>query len=430
MKPRIAVVLKCYPRLSETFVAQELLELERAGFDLALVSMRHPTDRKRHPINDEIRAPVMYLPEYLHHEPLRVWRAWRKVRRLSSYPMARRNWLRDLRRDLTLNRIRRFGQAMVLAAEFPEGASWIYAHFIHTPASVARYASEITGVAWSVSAHAKDIWTSPDWELSEKLAAAAWTATCTAGGSRRLKELAADPAKVNLIYHGLDLSRFPEPMTPPGNRDGSDPADPVQILSVGRAVAKKGLDTLAEALARLPEDLHWQWTHIGGGELMKQLETQVARLNLSHRVTIHGSRTQTEVLQEYRSADIFVLPCRVAPNGDRDGLPNVLVEALSQRLMCISTPISGIPELIRSGEHGLLVEPDRPDLLAAAILRAVREPTLRRQCGAAGEGRVRSEFDHLSTIPGLVRLFADSGLKPEPDRRTASGAPDEAAIQR
>jgi glycosyltransferase involved in cell wall biosynthesis len=420
MKPRIAVVLKCYPRLSETFVAQELLALERAGFELALVSLRHPTDKKRHPINDEIRASVMYLPEYLYHEPLRVWRAWRKARRLAGYPMAFRNWLRDLKRDVTLNRIRRFGQALVLAAEFPEGASWIYAHFVHTPSSVARYASEMTGILWSASAHAKDIWTSPDWELSEKMAAAAWTVTCTAGGWHRLRELAADPSKMNLVYHGIDLSRFPRPTKSPSGRDGSDPADPVQILSVGRAVAKKGLDTLVEALARLPRDLHWQWTHIGNGELMEQLKAQVARQGLSGRVTMHGSRMQTEVLEEYRNADIFILPCRIAANGDRDGLPNVLVEAQSQALMCISTPISGIPELIRDGETGILVQPDRPDLLGEAIARAIRDPLLRKQYGEGGEKRVRAEFDHLATNRSLVNLFLDVGLQPDPDLRLAA----------
>jgi glycosyltransferase involved in cell wall biosynthesis len=410
MKPVIVVVLKGYPRLSETFIAQELLELERAGYDLRLVSLRHPTDRKRHPINDEIRAPVTYLPEYLHDEPVRVLKAWWKARRLPGYGKAVRHWLKDLSRDATRNRIRRFGQALVLAAECPAGARWIYSHFIHTPSSVARYSSEMTGIAWSASAHAKDIWTSPDWELSEKLAAAAWTVTCTAGGARHLKDLSPDAAKVALVYHGIDLARFPMPRRDPSRRDGADAADPVRILSVGRAVAKKGLDTLADALALLPHDLSWQWTHVGGGELADDLKAQVERLGLAERVAIHGSRAQSEVLEAYAASDLFVLPCRIADDGDRDGLPNVLVEAQSQGLACISTPISGIPELIDDGRTGILVPANDPAALAAAMADAIRSPDRRARIGAAAMERVHAHFDHRGTIGQLIALFEANGL--------------------
>ena len=410
MKPVIVVVLKGYPRLSETFIAQELLELERAGYDLRLVSLRHPTDRKRHPINDEIRAPVTYLPEYLHDEPVRVLKAWWKARRLPGYGKAVRHWLKDLSRDATRNRIRRFGQALVLAAECPAGARWIYSHFIHTPSSVARYSSEMTGIAWSASAHAKDIWTSPDWELSEKLAAAAWTVTCTAGGARHLKDLSPDAAKVALVYHGIDLARFPMPRRDPSRRDGADAADPVRILSVGRAVAKKGLDTLADALALLPHDLSWQWTHVGGGELADDLKAQVERLGLAERVAIHGSRAQSEVLEAYAASDLFVLPCRIADDGDRDGLPNVLVEAQSQGLACISTPISGIPELIDDGRTGILVPANEPAALAAAMADAIRSPDLRARIGTAAMERVHAHFDHRGTIGQLIALFEANGL--------------------
>jgi glycosyltransferase involved in cell wall biosynthesis len=409
MKGSIAVVLKCYPRLSETFIAQEIHALESAGFDLTLVSLRHPTDKKTHPINAEIRAPVIYLPEYLYQEPLRVFNAWRRARRMPGYRKARNQWLADFRRDLTANRGRRFGQALVLAAEFPERAGWIYSHFIHTPSSVARYAAQMRGLSWCASAHAKDIWTSPDWELSEKLGSAEWTVTCTAGGAAHLRTLAGQPEKVNLVYHGLDLSRFqrfPDRVT---TRDGSDKADPVRLLTVGRAVAKKGLDTLVEALALLPGELSWHWTHIGGGELHEALKAQVKRLGLDGRVTLLGSREQVEILSAYRSSDLFVLPCRIAPNGDRDGLPNVLVEALSQGLACISTPVSGITELLTDEVNGLLVPPDHPEALAAAIARAIGDPALRERLGKAGAERVHAEFDHKATIGRLIALFESMG---------------------
>ena len=134
---KILVVLKGYPRLSETFIAQELLGLERAGFDLTLISMRRPTDKKRHPVHDEIKARVVYLPEYLHDEPLRVLSALRAGMRKPGFkPLLKRFWP-DFKRDITPNRIRRLGQALVLAHEWPDGGAWLHAHFIHTPASVA-----------------------------------------------------------------------------------------------------------------------------------------------------------------------------------------------------------------------------------------------------------------------------------------------------
>ena len=289
----IVFVLKGYPRLSETFIAQEILALEKLGLDICLFSLRHPTDSRRHPIHDEITAPVAYLPEYLHREPRRVAAAWRQVRRLPGYAAALRAWRRDIRRDLTRNRVRRFGQAMVLAAELPAGVTRLHAHFLHTPASVARYAAIMTGLPWSASAHAKDIWTTPDWEKREKLADLDWMVSCTRHGCAHLRALAPCPDKVGLVYHGLDLQRFSSADAAPSNRDGSDPDDPVRLLSVGRAVEKKGFPVLIEALAALPAALHWRWTLIGGGPLLAELRKLAARRGIADRIDWCGAQDQT-----------------------------------------------------------------------------------------------------------------------------------------
>ncbi|KQV38073.1 MULTISPECIES: glycosyltransferase family 4 protein [unclassified Rhizobium] len=406
MRPRkIIVVLKGYPRLSETFIAQELLGLEKAGFDLTLVSMRRPTDAKRHPIHDEIRAPVLYLPEYLHEEPIRVLKgliaAWRKP----GFKAAFCAFLKDFRRDISRNRIRRFGQAAVLAAEWPDGGEWLHAHFIHTPASVTAYASMLTGVPWTCSAHAKDIWTSPAWELEGKLAENRWTVTCTHTGFDYLRSLSRDESYVHLSYHGLDLTRFGPYAGAHSNRDGSDSADPVTILSVGRAVTKKGYDVLLRAFALLPKDLNWRFEHIGAGEQQKPMKALAAELGIAERIEWRGALAQTEVLERYRNSDIFALACRIAPDGDRDGLPNVLVEASSQRLVCVSTDVSGVPELLKDGENGFVVPPEDPQALAAALETAIRNPALRQKLGNAAEDRVRREFDHNASIRQLKTLF-------------------------
>ncbi len=405
MAATVAVVLKGYPRLSESFIAQEIRALERRGLALRLYSLRHPTDPAVHPVHREIRAPVEYLPEYLMDEPRRTLRGWRRARRMPGYRRAWRAFVKDLLRDRTPNRVRRFGQACALAAELPAEVELLYAHFLHTPASVARYAALLTGVPWCASAHAKDIWTTPEWETREKLAEADWVATCSAAARDHLVGLAPAPERVTLAYHGLDLARFPPP---PGARpphDGRDPDTAVTVLSVGRAVEKKGLEVLLEALARLPAELHWRFVHVGGGELVRGLRARAERLGLAARTDWHGAYAQDVLLERYRAADVFVLASRIARTGDRDGLPNVLMEAQSQGLACLSTRVAAIPELIEHEATGVLVAPDDPAALAAALERLIREPHTRARLGAAGAKRVRERFAMDACVETLAARF-------------------------
>jgi colanic acid/amylovoran biosynthesis glycosyltransferase len=391
--PRLAVIVKGYPRLSETFIAQELLALEERGHRFDIWSLRAPYDGGRtHPIHDRIRAGVHYLPEYLHDAPLRSLRAWAAVRRLPGYPAARRAWARDLRRDPTRNRVRRWGQALVLAAELPAEVRLLYAHFLHTPASVARYAALIRGLRWGFSAHAKDIWTTPGWDKREKIAEATFGVTCTRAGTEHLRALAPYPARIELAYHGLDLARFP---APPATR----PEDgPFTILSVGRLVRKKGYGDLLDALALIGDRLDWRLRHIGGGELARETAARADRLGLSARVEWLGKRAQEEVIAAMRAADLFVLPSKVAPDGDRDGLPNVLMEAASQKLPILSTATSAIPEFVTDGVHGRLVPPGEPAALARAILRLAAEPEERRRLADAALARLLAEFGMTAGI--------------------------------
>lgn len=388
--PPLAVVLKGYPRLSETFIAQELKALEDRGLAFDIWSLRFPYDDRSHPIHDEILARVRYLPEYLHQEPRRVLRAWRRARRMPGHAAARAAWLRDLRRDPTRNRVRRWGQALVMAAEAPPGTRFHYAHFLHTPGSVARYAAMIRGVEWAFSAHAKDIWTIPEWEAREKLADCRFGATCTGTGAAHLNALAPAPDRVALVYHGLDLSRFPAPPEPGPARDGK--GEPVRLVSVGRMVAKKGYDDLIAALAVLPDGLRWRFVHIGGGPMTAGMKAEAERLGLADRIEWRGKRDQTEVIEALRTADLFVLPSKIAKDGDRDGLPNVLMEAASQRLAILSTAVSAIPEFIEDGVHGRLVpQGDRP-ALTAALADLIAAPEKRASLAGAAYDRLRAEF--------------------------------------
>ena len=407
---RIAVVLKGYPRLSETFIAQEILALERRGLPLEIWSLRRPTDRVFHPMHKAIRAPVSYLPEYLHTAPLRVVRGALAALGRPRLPALLAVFARDLRRDPTRSRLRRLGQALVLARELPGTVSHIHVHFLHTPASVARYAALLTGRGWSFSAHAKDIWTTPDWELTEKLHNARWGVTCTRDGQERLDGLA--PGRTLLAYHGLDLGRFPPAPDRDAVRDGSDPAAPLRFLCVGRLVAKKGHDDLIDALAALPAALHWRLDLIGSGERRGALEARVRERGLTDRVAFRGALAQPEVIAAMRAADLFVLPTKVGPGGDRDGLPNVLMEAASQALPILATAFGGTPEFVTDGEHGILVGPGDPAALTAALIRLAGEPAIRRRLGVAARARLVRDFSEdtaVSLIAGRLRMSAGLG---------------------
>lgn len=401
--PAIAIAMKGYPRLSETFIAQELLGLQRRGLPFAIWSLRRPTDGARHLMHREIDAPLHYLPEYLHEEPGRVLRGVaRALTRRSAFRLLRR-LAADFARDRTRNRLRRFGQACVMACELPAGTRHLHVHFLHTPASVVRYAAISRGLSWSFSAHAKDIWTTPDWEKREKIAEASWGVTCTRDGHGELARLAADPGKVALVYHGLDLARFPAPPASRPARDGGEAADPVRFVTIGRAVEKKGFDDLLRALAVLPAALHWRLVHVGGGEQLAALKALCADLGLADRVEWAGPLTQDKVVARLREADLFVLPSKQAGDGDRDGLPNVVMEAASQGLPIVATDFAGIPEFVRHEVEGLLVAPGDVAGLGRALTALAQAPEWRAGLGAAAFTRLAL---HFSAEAGLERVFA------------------------
>jgi glycosyltransferase involved in cell wall biosynthesis len=404
----VAVVLKGWPRLSETFIAQEIAGLEARGVALEIWSLRRPTDNARHPVHDRVAGPVVYLPEYLKDDPGRVRRGWLAARRLPGYAAARARFIADLRRDPTSNRVRRWGQALVLAAELPQSVERLYAHFLHTPASVTRYAAIMRGLPWSVSAHAKDIWTSEPWEIASKLADCAWLTTCTAAGLQRLRELAPQPERLQLVYHGLDFAHLPPPPAARPPRDGSAPADPVIILSIGRKVEKKGYGDLLNALAALPRDLNWRFEHVGGGALGDALEAQAQSLGIAERCRWLGAQSQKVVFAALSRADLFVLASKKGADGDQDGLPNVLMEAAHQGVPIVSTRAAAIGEFIEDGTNGLLVAPGAPGALASALERLMRAPALRRHLADAARNTVRTRFSYEAGVDWIAAALGQA----------------------
>jgi glycosyltransferase involved in cell wall biosynthesis len=398
----VCVVVGSWPRVSTTFIAQELVGLEREGLKLWLTALK-PGDPVEHALHKQLAAPVHFVPRYPPLSPAAFARAWRKARRLPGYARARQMFHADSAWLSYGKRAHLFALAIMIAADMPRDTKMIYAHFIRKSGSVARYVAAMAELPLAGSAHARDIWISSDAEMRIKIDAMRWITTCNGPAMDKLSSLTDDPDKVKLIYHGLSLTRFPGDAPQRAARDGSDPNDPVVLLSVGRAVEKKGFDVLLDALATLPADRHWVWHQVGAGKIIDSLKDQAKRLGLNGRVHWHGMRDQAEVIARYRSSDLFVFPARQASDGDQDGLPNVLMEAQTQALCCLSTRFSAIPELIHDGETGILVEPGDAAALAAALQRLIAAPAERERLGAAGYQRVR---DHLQAESG-IREIAD-----------------------
>ena len=405
---KLGVVLKGYPRLSETFIAQELHALEQSGIPLHIYSLRPPRDRKIHPVHQKIEAEVTYLPETLASDIGTLLAATGHVLLKYKFWPALKLFLRDFRRSPSSDRLLRLLQSFVLVRESEGKLLGLYAHFLHTPASVTRYAARILDLKWSCSAHAVDIWTQEDREKSEKLSDMEWLVTCTQAGHEHLSALAQPPDKVNLVYHGLDLKNFPPVERSTPYRNGSQTEDPIRLLSVGRMVEKKGFAVLLQALADLPPEIAWRWEAIGDGQDRAELQRRAHKLGIDDRIDWQGALTQEEVRDAYGRSDIFVLPSLITATGDRDGLPNVLLEAQSQGLVCLSTDVSGIPELIENGVNGLLVAPDNSSELGDGLLRLIKSPELRQQLGYTGRKRVEERFEHWRGIAQLVKLFSDT----------------------
>ena len=402
LKTSIAIVLKGYPRLSETFIAQEILSLEKAGVSIIIISLRKPTDPYIHPVHEKIKAPISYLPEYLFNEPIRVLRSWWQVRSNPRYKSARRIWRKHLLRDFSPNRVRRWGQALVLAAEFSPEINHIYAHFLHTPASVAHYASMLTGHTWSVSSHAKDIWLTPNWEKTEKLESCSWAVTCTNYGYRHLNDLV--PGKTHLSYHGLDTKQLSQKKYS-NILPHSDQGDLLRLLSVGRAVKKKGFSVLIEALSNLPKNINWHWTHIGGGSELEKLQKLSHKLGLTEKITWGGAQPQNGVFEAYENSDLFIMPSIIATDGDRDGLPNVLMEAASKKVCCIATNLPGITEFIRHDETGWIVPSKNSKELTRSIISLSQDPAKRVRLAESANKLLATHFSHSKNVQDIIKLL-------------------------
>jgi glycosyltransferase involved in cell wall biosynthesis len=388
--PTLAVVVKGFPRLSETFIARELAALEARGLRFSLHALRKPgADAVL--VAHDVRAEPQYLPEYLRDAPATVACAVAAAARLPGFAAALRAFRADLASEFAGSRVRRFGQACVLAQQMPASVKHIYAHFAHSPSSVARYAALLKGIGFSISAHAKDIWTAPDWDLRRKLGQASFVTVCNRAGHARLAALGGG-AKLKLIHHGVARALIAE-RAPCQARDGRDAGAPVRIVSVARAVEKKGLRRLLDALALMAGESSFRLDHFGGGDLLGELKEKTRALGLENRVSWHGPQPHRDVIAALDQADVFVLPAVIGADGDRDGIPNAVMEAQARGLCVVASRVGGIDETVEDRRTGRLVEPGDVAALAGALVEAAGDPAMRMRLGTAALKHVRSAFD-------------------------------------
>ncbi len=396
----IGYILKMFPRFSETFILAEILELERTGVDISIFSLKHPNDGRTHADVLRVEAPVTYVPvskltdaRALLKPHWEVFR-WDPVRylRIASRVVKRRRW----------GAVKRFLQAGCIAPQLRrEGITHVHAHFASSATSVAHYLHHLCGMNYSFTAHAKDIYIDrvSDDVLIRKMARARFVVTVSDYNKTHLSELAPE-VPIERIYNGLDLTQF--------SPNGTHPDETPLILAVGRLVEKKGFDDLIRACALLHDrGVAFRCDIVGSGSEEPTLRALIDDLRLKDVVHLTGPMPREELVKRYPRASVVVAPCVIGADGNRDGLPTVLIEAMALGVPVISTPVTGIPELVRDGETGLLVAPNSPVDLAHAIASVVNDPARAREMAKAGRALVEERFDLRRNVAQLRARFEE-----------------------
>lgn len=394
---RIGYVVKRYPRYSETFVVTEILAHEAAGQEIEIFSLRRPEDTHFQDGIARVRAPVNYLST---DDSLRGSDLWAAIEQTSQV-------LPNLWAALETARgedVRQVYQAVRLACQVRlKGIDHLHAHFATSAATVARLAAGFANVPYTFTAHAKDIFheSVQSEDLQRKMRDAAAIVTVSDYNVQYLRRVyGAVAERIQRIYNGLDLERFPY----------SDPSDrPPRIVSVGRLVEKKGFSDLIDACAALVErGCKLTCQIVGTGELESALRSQIARLGLESVVELMGPRPQNEMLTLVQGGSVFAAPCVVGEDGNRDGLPTVLLEAMALGTPCVSTDVTGIPEVLQDGVTGLQVPQHDPCALADAIERLLTDRSLRARLAVQARRQIEAKFNCQQNAAMLRQIFSMS----------------------
>jgi colanic acid/amylovoran biosynthesis glycosyltransferase len=406
--PVVGYMVRMFPQHSETFIANEILELERLGAQIRVYSYRRPRAAVPHESVRLIQAPVTYLPDPLYRHPGMLFHANKELRRLEPerYHRTIRYVLTWSFRERNLDTWRRFLQAVYLAYLLKSSdVQHLHAHFAHGATRVAMLASMLTGIPYSFTAHARDLFSNDvNYRLlREKVEQAQFVVTVSQYNRRflgsKIGPLAS--ASIRTLYNGVDLHKFsPDPRA--GRED-------TFILGVGRLVEKKGFSYLIKACRLLQDQGHqFRCEIVGDGELRQRLEREVHQMGIKGVVRFVGLRSQEELPAYYHRAALLVMPAVLSRDGNRDALPTVLLEGMACGLPVVASRLTGIPEIIDHGENGLLVEPKDPVGLAEAIAILLNNPKLRDRFGIAARTKAERCFDLRKSVRELYQLFRQS----------------------
>ena len=405
----LGMILKGFPRISETFISNEILLLEKLGFRIRIFSMRQPRESFAHRSVARIRARVDYLPEKILPSLPSLLKAnlLLAARIPGTYGRAAQMAFRRFQRTRKSATLKHLLQAGYLVQRLlpGQGIVHLHAHFAHSPTSVAFFSGLLSGLPFSFTAHAKDIYTSDPRQLREKIALARFVITCTQYNRDYLKRLApGGQTPIDCIYHGIDPRLFAAAEDSGESR--GRPEEPMRLLTVARLTAKKGLPTVLETLCRLRDrGVTFEHVLIGDGELRDEILSLIRRWNLTGFTRWLGTQPHDVVLAHYRRAHVFLLGCRIAPNGDRDGIPNVLMEAMAMGVPVVATRVSAIPELVQHRKTGLLVPPEDPEAMTQAVLELSGDPELKKRIVTRARERVLRDFDNQVLIRRLAEHF-------------------------
>jgi len=407
---QLAYLLKKFPRLSETFILTEVLAQEALGMNLRVFSRRAPDDEPRHPELAHLKAAVEVFPKYSELDP------WNMAFATGEEELGPSEWarLRTMVHEYSPFVGERFSRLLTEALYFRQRAlefkiEHVHVHFATESAIVAMLARELGGPSYSITAHAKDIYRStvrP--ELLEALiqGSSFLVTVCNANVEYMLERVSPEAgARIRRLYNGLALERFPYSET------GRQPA---HVLSVGRLVEKKGFGVLLTALADLKrQGRSFVATIAGGGEDAELLKSMAQDLGLdADTLTFTGPVDQDAVRALMKEATVFCLPCIIGDDGNRDALPTVLLEAIAMGLPCISTPVTGIPEILDHGQAGRIVPERDAPATAAAIAELLDSPVERLELARRGRARAEELFDATQSGKTLNGWFQEAILAP------------------
>jgi glycosyltransferase involved in cell wall biosynthesis len=394
-----------FPRLSETFILNELLELERCDVPLQIFSLMQPTEQVAHEKVSAVRSEVRYLPERFIAGPLRIVKGQLAV--LVRYPGGYLTALGKLLLRMCVRpptvwpaSSRRFYQACCLVNEM-SGVVHFHAHYALGPARVASIVHTISGISFSVTTHAKDIFQFDRLEsprLQDKLGEAQFVIANCEYSARHLRRALGSSPPVYVVYNGIDLSLF--------TRRSTEPREPL-ILAVGRLVPKKGFAYLVRACRVLAQrGISFCCEIAGKGPLLDEIRSLICECGLENQVKLLGPKTRAELLDLYRRAAVVVAPCVVADDGDRDLVPNVVKEAMAVGVPVVTTSIDAMDELVEHDISGILAPPGDAEALADAMARVLEQPELRTRLADAGRTLVEQRFDRRISFTRLNELLS------------------------